>query len=55
MLILISIIALHFMVLLAGKYTRRVNYLGYLLVGFLTIVQVGLVVYLLFTMEVPSP
>lgn len=54
MTILLVLIVLHLMVLMTGKYVRKLEFKGLLLVGFLTFLQVVLVGYLLFTMEVPQ-
>lgn len=55
MYILFVLIAAYFLVLLIGKHVRKINYLGYFFIGFLTAIQVAIVVYLLFTMEMPTP
>lgn len=55
MIILASLIAIYLLVLFIGKYVRKVNYLGYLFIGILTVIQVAMVLYFLFNMEVPQP
>lgn len=55
MITLLILLAFHLLVLLAAKYTEKINYLGYLSVGVLTAVQVLIFAYLLFTMKVPTP
>lgn len=55
MTLLLTLIAFHFIVLIVGKSVKRVNYLGYLVIGIITSLQVGLFLYLLYTMEVPTP
>lgn len=38
-----------------GKYVRRKNFLTYIFIGFFTVIQVGFMLFYLFTMEVPTP
>lgn len=40
---------------LTGKYAKKINYLGYLLIAIITAFEVAFVVYYMFTMEVPTP
>lgn len=54
MTILLILIAFYMCTLLIGKIVRKINYLGYLFIGFLTAIEVSLVVYLLFIMETPN-
>lgn len=54
MTILLAIIVFYLLVLLIGKIAQKVNYLGYLLIGILTAIEVSLVMYLLFIMETPN-
>lgn len=53
--VIFVIIAFYLGILLMGKYARKVTPLGYLFVGILTAFEVVVVLYLLFTMEVPQP
>ncbi|MBO6711881.1 MAG: hypothetical protein JJ892_07310 [Balneola sp.] len=54
MLILLSLIVFHFLILLVGKYTKKMNYMSYLSVGILTLFQIGVVIFLIFSMEEPK-
>jgi heme/copper-type cytochrome/quinol oxidase subunit 4 len=54
MTILLSLIAFYMLILLTGKSVERINYLGYLFVGIITAIEVGVVLYLLFVMETPN-
>lgn len=54
MTILLILLAFHLLALAAGKFVNKINYLGYLFIGILTLIQVAVFAYLLFTMEVPT-
>lgn len=54
MTILLTIIVFYILVLLIGKLVRKINYLGYLFIGILTAIEVGVIMYLLFIMETPD-
>lgn len=49
------LILCYLLVVMAGKVVDRPNFLGYLFVAVLTIIQVAFMLYYLFTMEVPEP
>ncbi len=42
-------------IVMVGKVINRPNFLGYLFVSVLTVVQVVFMLYYLYTMEVPQP
>ncbi len=52
--ILFILIAFYMLILLIGKSVQKINYLGYVFVGIITAIEVGLVMYLLFVMETPN-
>jgi hypothetical protein len=55
MTILLSLLLFHFLTLFIGRYADRINFLGYVVVGVLTVIQVAVFMYLLYNMEVPTP
>lgn len=42
-------------IVMVGKYVRKKNYLSYIFVAVLTVVQVAFMLFYLYTMEVPTP
>lgn len=55
MIALLVLIFCFMLAVLTGKYARKINYLGYLLIAVITALEVAFVVYYMFTMEVPTP
>lgn len=54
MTILLVIIVFYILVMLIGKLVDKISYMGYLFIGILTALEVGVIMYLLFIMETPD-
>lgn len=52
--ILAIFVFIYLLIVFIGKRTGKINYLSYFFVGILTAIEVGLILFLLMTMEVPK-
>jgi hypothetical protein len=51
---LVSLIAIFLLVVFAGKHLRHPGLRSYFFIAMLTIVQVAIVLYFMYTIEIPS-